>query len=66
MSSTPEAVAAVTSQPLSRQQRRRCLLVLLALGLAICFWQLGGNGLVDETLRCLRRRVVPWRAQVIG
>ena len=49
MSSTPEAVAAVTSQPLSRQQRRRCLLVLLALGLAICFWQLGGNGLVDET-----------------
>ena len=49
MSSTPEAVVAVTSQPLSRQQRRRCLLVLLALGLAICFWQLGGNGLVDET-----------------
>ena len=30
-------------------QRRRGLLLILALGVAICLWQLGASGLVDET-----------------
>ncbi|MGC6483148.1 MAG: ArnT family glycosyltransferase [Synechococcus sp.] len=49
MSSSSEAVVGLTSQPLTRRQRRRCLLLLLGLGLVVCFWQLGSNGLVDET-----------------
>lgn len=31
------------------RQRRRGLLLILALGLAMCCWQLGATGLVDET-----------------
>ena len=38
--------ATVVVSPL---QRRRGLLVILALGVAICLWQLGASGLVDET-----------------
>ncbi len=34
---------------LSPQQRSRGLLLILALGLAMGFWQLGSTGLVDET-----------------
>ena len=49
MSSSPPIESADVPQRLSPRQRRRGLLLLLALGLVICFWQLGGNGLVDET-----------------
>ena len=49
MSSSPDIEVADAPQRLSPRQRRRGLLLLLALGLVICFWQLGGNGLVDET-----------------
>ena len=49
MSRSIESAATVSPQPLSKRQRRRGLLLLLAVGLAICFWQLGSNGLVDET-----------------
>ena len=31
------------------RQRSRGLLLILALGLALCCWQLGATGLVDET-----------------
>ena len=34
---------------LSPLQRRRGLLLILAFGLALCLWQLGDSGLVDET-----------------
>ncbi|WP_115119046.1 glycosyltransferase family 39 protein [Synechococcus sp. UW105] len=49
MTSSPEAVATVASPHLTPRQRRRGLLLVLVVGLLICFWQLGGNGLVDET-----------------
>ena len=49
MSSSSEAVVANFPQPLSKRQRRRGVWLLFALGLVICFWQLGANGLVDET-----------------
>lgn len=34
---------------LSPLQRRRGLLLILAFGVALCLWQLGESGLVDET-----------------
>jgi len=49
MSTSSEAVAPDSPQSLARRQRRRGLLLVLGLGLVICFWQLGANGLVDET-----------------
>ena len=49
MSRSPEALAKDASSRLTPRQRRRGLLLLLLIGLVVCFWQLGGNGLVDET-----------------
>jgi 4-amino-4-deoxy-L-arabinose transferase-like glycosyltransferase len=37
------------AQQLSPRQRRRGLLLILALGVLVCCWQLGATGLVDET-----------------
>lgn len=38
-----------TNPRISPRQRSRGLLLILALGLAMCCWQLGSTGLVDET-----------------
>ena len=42
-------ITAPANQRISPQQRSRGLLLILALGLAMCCWQLGSTGLVDET-----------------
>ncbi len=34
---------------MTRSKRLRALLVILSLGLAVCIWELGSTGLVDET-----------------
>ena len=49
MSSSPEFTDHTAARPLTPRQRRRALLLLLSLGVVMCFWQLGSNGLVDET-----------------
>ena len=49
MSSSPEFTDHAAARPLTPRQRRRALLLLLSLGVVMCFWQLGSNGLVDET-----------------
>jgi 4-amino-4-deoxy-L-arabinose transferase-like glycosyltransferase len=49
MPMTPSAVSPTPTPRLSPRQRRRGLLLVLALGLLLCVWQLGGTGLVDET-----------------
>ncbi|MCP4972466.1 MAG: glycosyltransferase family 39 protein [Prochlorococcus sp.] len=50
MSSSPHGCdLSGVMQKLSPQQRRRGLLLILALGLALFLWQLGSTGLVDET-----------------
>ena len=49
MTSSLEREPSAAPQRLTPRQRRRALFLLLALGLVVCFWQLGGNGLVDET-----------------
>ncbi len=38
-----------TTVELTSRMRRRGLYLILAIGLVICFWQLGSTGLVDET-----------------
>ena len=43
-----KAVSSAPTLPTPRQ-RRRGLLLILALGMAICSWKLGSTGLVDET-----------------
>ncbi|QNJ19292.1 4-amino-4-deoxy-L-arabinose transferase and related glycosyltransferase of PMT family [Synechococcus sp. A18-25c] len=44
-------MTAVSSAPIvpTPRQRRRGLLLILALGVALCCWKLGSTGLVDET-----------------
>ena len=49
MPMTPSAVSPTPTPRLSPRQCRRGLLLVLALGLLLCVWQLGGTGLVDET-----------------
>ncbi|MEB3159243.1 MAG: glycosyltransferase family 39 protein [Synechococcus sp.] len=49
MISPPEIDSPSRPQQLSPRQRRGVMVLLLALGLVVCFWQLGSNGLVDET-----------------
>ena len=42
-------INATANARISPRQRSRGLLLILALGLAMCCWQLGATGLVDET-----------------
>ena len=42
-------INATANTRISPRQRSRGLLLILALGLAMCCWQLGATGLVDET-----------------
>lgn len=38
-----------TTKLMSTRQRIRGLLLIFTLGIALCCWQLGATGLVDET-----------------